>query len=215
MRIVNPRMATLVAAASVVLVFQAVPVRAQITGGTTRELGLKSNDASQGYAILKQIFGPDGRAELHVNLTPDSTIPPPEDWTWKIADSDASIKAGVNLTWYAQAACPDNLTDLRVSGPGGTLVQNPLFNPVSGYFQTQSFTVATVKDVCVNWANDHQCDILDPGNGCALNEIFDLVGGMGPSGPADRLRLRASCATGPVADVYYAPKLRLVCQRGQ
>jgi hypothetical protein len=157
---------------------------------------------------------PEGRApEVQIQLKPDPSYVPPSDWTWKIVDpSDAALASHLSFKWYAQASCPDDLTLLQVSGPGGTLTQNPLINPIWGYFNTQSFTLSTVKNVCVDWATANNCDPIEPG--CPLYETFDLVGGVNPATPADRLRLKASCTSGPVADTFYAPVLRLRCNRG-
>ncbi len=183
-----------------------------VTTETAANLGFKSAGEPQGYAFLKQSL-PSGRQPgLTVHLRPESTIGSPDAWTWKVTDSDNELKWALNFTWYGQASCPDNLTNLQVSGPGGLLVQNPLSNPIWGTFKTQSFTLTTVKDVCVNWANANACDPSVPS--CAEYETFDLVGGVNPAGPSDRLRLKASCTSGPVADTFYAPVMRLRCDRG-
>ena len=155
---------------------------------------------------------PEGRSPyIHVQLKPESTIPAPEDWTWKVATVDNELRWGATMKWYAQAACPDALTQLSVSGPAGLLDQNPLKNPIWGYFSTQSFSIETVKEVCEDWANANSCDPTDPG--CHTYEDFNLVGGVAPASNADRLRLKASCFSGPVADTYYGPKLRIRCDR--
>ncbi len=215
MRLVTTQTTAAAAIAALAVLIASSHAHAQtVTGLPAQELGLKTNGAPQGYAILKQVLTQGRLPEANVNLKPESTVPPPDTWTWTVnPGDDTQIKADASLRWYAQAACPDNLTNLQVSGPGGTLTQNPLFNPVSGYFKTQSFTVTTLKDVCVNWANDHKCDTVVPGEGCQLDYFVDLVGDVNPAGPADRLRLKASCGGGPVADLFYAPKLRLNCHR--
>ena len=165
----------------------------------------------KGYAFLIQSL-PEGRAPyIHVQMKPESSVGAPEDWTWKVANTDNELKWGATMKWYAQAACPDALTYLSVSGPGGLLVQNPLKNPIWGYFSTQSFTIDTIKDVCEDWANAHPCDPTDVS--CPVYEDFNLVGGVAPASNADRLRLKASCASGPAADTYYGPQLRIRCDR--
>jgi hypothetical protein len=167
----------------------------------------------KGYAFLLQIL-PQGRApEVSIELAPEDTSLPPDNWTWYVSNpSDNGLESLLSFKWYAQASCPDVLTLLRVSGPGGTLTQNPLYNPIWGYFNTQSFTVDTVKNVCIDWANDNTCDPAEPG--CVLYETIELVGGVAPATAADRLRLQASCASGPVADTSYAPLLSVRCVRG-
>jgi hypothetical protein len=166
----------------------------------------------KGYAFLIQTM-PEGRAPyVHVQLGPESNLGPPEDWTWEVKNTDNELKSAVTMKWYAQAACPDALTYLSVSGPGGTLVQNPLKNPIWGYFSTQSFTIETVQEICEDWANANKCDPAEPG--CQLYEDFNITGGVAPASNADRLRLKASCATGPLPDAFYGPKLRIRCDRG-
>ena len=137
---------------------------------------------------------------------------PPDQWTWKVVRPTNGVKCDLSFKWYAQASCPDALTFLQVSGPGGTLTQNPLWNPIWGYFKTQSFTIDTVENVCIGWSNANTCDPTDPD--CQVWETFDLVGGVNPASPADRLRLKASCASGPLPTLDYFPTMRLRCDRG-
>jgi hypothetical protein len=189
--------------------------RAQTTTtATSTQSNLALGETSgppKGYAFL--LPPTPTRSHVLVQLKPEDDLIPADQWTWKVMTTDNELKSALTQKWYAQAACPDNLTNLQVVGPGGTLTQNPLWNPIWGYFQTQSFTTATVKDVCVDWANSHACDPMDPGEGCPLYKDFDLVGGILPAGPADRLRLKASCTSGVVADRYYAPSVRVRCDR--
>ncbi len=214
----HARIITALAAAAVLSVV--VPSRhaygqtGTVTTQTAGNLGLKSPGEPKGYAFLKQMLPSGRQPEVFVHLKPESKEGLADTWTWKVTDTDGALKSALGFTWYGQASCPDNLTQLQVSSPGGLLVQNPLNNPVWGTFKAQSFSVTTVKDVCVNWANANACDPSVPGEGCAEYETFDLVGGVNPSGPGDRLRLKASCTSGPVADAYYAPAMRLRCDRG-
>ena len=190
-------------------------MRAQVTGATPQgnlKLG-ESGGEPRGYAFLMPVEPPTGRVhEVFLQLKPDSTIPPPDQWVWHVDDSPAAIESALTFKWYAQASCPDNLTLLQVSGPGGTLTQNPLSNPIWGYFSTQSFTIDTVRNICTDWANSDTCDPAEPG--CQLFETFDLVGGVAPATPADRLRLKVSCSSGPLPTLDYAAKVRLRCNRG-
>jgi hypothetical protein len=207
---------TLVATLVLVAVTLAGNAHAQTTitaTSTQSNLGLKeSSGPPKGYAFL--LPTKPARSHVLVQLRPEDNLIPPDQWTWEVTTTENELKSALTQTWYAQAACPDTLTNLQVIGPGGTLTQNPLWNPIFGYFKTQSFTTGTVKDVCVDWANAHACDPSDPGEGCPLYEDFDLVGGVLPAGPADRLRLKASCGTGPIVDTYYAPTVRVRCDRG-
>jgi hypothetical protein len=215
----NPKMTVVMIAAAVGLgVVAADEARAQGGTKTTKgnlNLGISSGEP-KGYAFLLPVPPRTGGVhEVHVDLRPDDTQPPPDQWTWHVDQSAAQIKSATKMTWYAQASCPDNLTLLQVTGPAGTLTQNPLQNPIWGNFATQSFTVDTVKNVCEDWANANQCDILAPGEDCELSRTFDLVGGVAPASSADRLRLKASCSSGPLPTLDYAPKMRLHCTRGQ
>lgn len=118
---------------------------AQVPGASTGpqsnlQLG-ESSGEPRGYAFLMPVQ-PHGRVQqVNLQLKPESTVPQVEDWIWKVDDSPAAMKTALTFKWYAQASCPDNLTLLQVSGPGGTLTQNPLINPIWGYFSTQSFTI--------------------------------------------------------------------------
>jgi len=180
----------------------------------TLQLG-ESWGGPRGYAFLLPVQPATGSAyEVELDLRPDSTIPPPDEWVWHVDNSPAQIKSDLTFKWFAQASCPGDITQLQVSGPGGTLTQGlPIANPIWGYFSTQSFTVDTVRNICTDWANSNKCDIAEPG--CPLIEHFDLVGGMPPTSPADRLRLKASCSgSGPLPTLDYGAKVRLRCNRG-
>lgn len=180
------------------------------TTGTTSNLRIVQSGEPRGYAFL---IPPKKAKEVFIDLRPDSTIPPADQWTWHVDNSDAQIKSALSMKWYAQASCPDDLTLLQVIGPAGTLTQNPLINPIWGTFSTQSFTVDTIKNVCTDWANETTCDPAEPG--CQLYEIFDLIGGVSPATNADRLRLKASCSSGALPTLDYAAKVRLRCNRTQ
>lgn len=172
----------------------------------------ESGGSGKGYAFIMQIL-PEGRApEVRVYLRPDPTWAHPSDWVWTSPHpGDNQLEHELSFKWYGQASCPDDLTSLTLTGPEGTLVQNPLSNPIWGYFHAQSFTLDTVRNICIDWATDNNCDPIDPG--CQHEESFDLVGGVGLTSPADRLLLKASCVGGPVANTYYAPVMRLTCDR--
>ena len=185
-----------------------LPGRALGQTGTVSTLKIVQSGEPKGYAFL---IPPKSTREVFVDVRPDSTIPPPDQWTWHVDNSDAQIKSALSMKWYAQASCPDDLTLLQVVGPAGTLTQNPLINPIWGTFSTQSFTVATIKNVCTDWANETTCDPAEPG--CQLYEIFNLVGGVAPATNADRLRLKASCSSGALPTLDYAAKVRLRCNR--
>ncbi len=204
---------TRIVAAVVGLAGLALPGHVLAQGKTrppASNLGIVQSGDPRGYAFL---IPPKGTTEVFIDVRPDSTVPPADEWTWHVDNSDAQIKSALVMKWYAQASCPDNLTLLQVSGPAGTLTQNPLYNPIWGNFKTQSFTVDTIKNVCTDWANETTCDPAEPG--CQLFEIFDLVGGIAPATNADRLRLKASCSSGPLPTLDYAAKVRLRCNRTQ
>jgi hypothetical protein len=190
-------------------------VQAQVTAPADRQANLNlgyGTGEAKGYAFLLPVAPAPGRAhEIYVDLRPDSTLPAPERWTWHVDTPPNQLKSMLTTTWYAQASCPDALTLLQVSGPGGLLTQNPLHNPIWGNFKTQIFTADTVVNVCTEWANSNQCALGEPG--CESSETFSLVGGVAPASVADQLRLKASCAGGPLPTIDYAPKLSLRCNR--
>jgi hypothetical protein len=211
----NTQIGTKLGAAAVLLVSLALAGNASAQHSHPGELGLvESGGEARGYAIIQQVLD-EGRAPyIQIHLQPYPSSAPPEEWTWEINDPpDSTLEHNLTFEWYAQASCPDDLTDLRVNGPGGLQVQNPLANPIWGYFYAQSFTLDTVKNVCLDWANANNCDIYEPGIGCELYETFSLVGGLAPATNTDRLHLQASCASGPVANSFYAPVLQVRCSR--
>jgi len=187
---------------------------------STGELDLRSPGAPAGYAFLFQSMRdpytgallPGGMPDVHIEVKARSRTP--VEW---YADVNDTVLAGdLTFRWYAQASCPDDLTNLQVNGPGGTLTQSPLYDPIYGYFETQSFTVQTIKDICVKWATETGAQCLPPEPGvCQIKETFILEGGTAPTTNADRLQLKASCTSGPVANRYYAPRMKLVCHRTQ
>jgi hypothetical protein len=166
----------------------------------------------KGYAFLKQVLQEGHTPYAEIQLKPESTVGPPETWNWIVANTPNELKWALTMKWYAQASCPDALDYVSVSGPGGLLIDNSPKNPIWGHFTTQSFTIDTVTDLCEDWANANKCDPFDAG--CAGYEDFNLVGGVAPASNADRLRLKAACATGPLPDMDYWPKLRVRCDRG-
>jgi hypothetical protein len=210
----TPTITTLAAATVLVALTWPADTRAQIatTPPPSSNLNLKeSAGGPKGYAFLLPIVPGGKTPEVALILHPDSTLPIPEDWTWHIDTTDAAIKSAVTFKWFAQASCPDDLTLLKVVGPAGTLTQSPLHNPIWGYFNTQSFTVDTLKNVCLDWANSNKCDIFEPG--CDAWDSFSLVGGVNPATSADRLTLKASCASGPLPNQVYAASLSLRCSK--
>lgn len=212
----TPTISTIAAATVLVALSVQGNIRAQVATTPPPSGNMKLQESAggpKGYSVLLPVV-PGGKVpDVAVIMHPDSTLPPAEDWTWHVDTTDAALKTAVTFKWYAQAACPDDLTLLKAVGPAGTLTQNPLKNPIWGYFSTQSFTVDTLKDVCLDWANSNKCDIFDPGTGCALYETFSLVGGVSPATSADRLRLKASCTSGPLPDQVAAASLRLRCSK--
>jgi hypothetical protein len=184
---------------------------------TTGSLGLgESGGAPKGYAFLLPVCpATSGVHEVAVDLRAENPEQPANQWNWYVTQSIAQIKGALTFKWYGQAACPDDLTSLQAVTPGGTLTQNPLANPIWGYFNAQSFTVDTIKDVCTDWAQANACDPFDPGEGCPVYTTFDLVGGVAPASSADTLKLKASCSSGPLPTQNYGVKLRLRCNRIQ
>ncbi|MCO7226720.1 hypothetical protein [Pleionea sp. CnH1-48] len=171
-----------------------------------------TDQPNKGYAFIKQILDRDREVPfVTVSLRNTPTWELPENWTWEVVNpSDNQLKHDLTFKWYDQAACPGDLTHLSVNGPGGYKVQNPLKNPIAGYFNYQSFDHQNIKNICVDWATTNNCDPTDPG--CQLYEEFNLVGGVFPVAN-DLLNLRAQCANGTMIDNLYAPVMTLRCDR--
>lgn len=190
------------------------------TRGTTGNLDMKlTNGEAEGYAFIKQIFplvrGVRTVPEVIVKVQPDDSSSPFWEWTWEVFHEgpDTALAALLNFQWYGQASCPDDLVDFRISGSDGTRIQNPLTNPVYGYFNYQAFSVDTVENVCLNWATENNCDVFVPGqSSCELDHTFDLIGGS-ELAPDDEVLVNASCKSGPVAYDYVAPVMKLRCIR--
>ena len=187
------------------------------TGTTTGNLGLgESSGPPKGYAFLLPVYpATAGVHEVAIDLRAQNPADPANEWNWYVTQSDAQIRGALTFKWYGQAACPDDLTSLQAVTPGGTLTQNPLSNPIWGYFNAQSFSVDTIKNVCTDWAQDNLCDPFDPGEGCPVYTTFDLCGGVAPASAADTLKLKASCTSGPLPTQNYGVKVHLRCNRIQ
>jgi hypothetical protein len=170
-----------------------------------------TNGEARGYAFIKQILQ-DGRApHVRIYLRHDPSWGPPSDWTWYVSDpNDTVLEYDLTVKWYGQASCPDDLTNFQINGPGGLQTQNPLVNPIDGYFEYQSFNLDTVKDICVSWATKNNCDPIEPG--CQLEETFELFIDVAPESD-DFISLKASCQSGPLPDSHYLPVLSLTCDR--
>ena len=180
-------------------------------GPTNLDLDL-TDEHHRGYAFFKQIFDRDREIPfVTVSLRNTPSWETPDNWTWEVVHpGDNQLKSDLTFKWYGQAACPGDLTHFSVNGPGGYQVQNPLSNPVAGYFNYQSFDEQNIKNICVNWATANNCDPLDPG--CQLYEEFNLVGGVFPVAN-DVLNLSAKCANGTTINKPYAPVMTLRCDR--
>ncbi|VAW98633.1 hypothetical protein MNBD_GAMMA19-1658 [hydrothermal vent metagenome] len=174
-----------------------------------------SNGESEGYAFIKQIFPRRDYVQdlpfISIEMVPETSYLPVWEWVWEPKENNDSIlEAELTFEWYGQASCPNELTNLQVNGPGGNMTQNPLVNPIYGYFQYQSFSVDTVRNICTNWANKNNCNPNEPG--CVQNETFIITGGTADA-PNDLLHLNASCDTVSVANELVAPQMELRCYR--
>lgn len=169
-----------------------------------------------GYAFLKQIlerserFLPALPPRVVVELRPEPSWVAPNKWSWDVQTSDSDIANQLTTKWYGQASCPDDLTSLQISGPGGQMNQSPLVNPVYGYFDYQSASVDRVKDICVQWAQNNNCDPLEPG--CEIQTTFNLFEDVEPQ-PSDYIQISGSCASGPLPTSHYLPEIELRCLR--
>lgn len=187
-----------------------------IPGDTGGNLDIKiTSGEAIGYAFIKQLLPLKERVRelpyVEVEVTPEAMWEPYWNWNWEVkSPSTNQLKADLTFDWYGQASCPGSLTSLTLSGPGGSLSQSPLTNPIWGYFKYQSFDANTPKNICLDWAEADNCDFTDPGIGCAFQKTF-IVSGGSMEAPNDLLHLKASCNTGPVADEYVAPIMELRC----
>lgn len=176
-----------------------------------------TTEEPRGYAFIMQIperaepyYAPDPPLVV-VHLRHEPTWGPPEDWSWYVSDpNDTGLAHDLTLTWYGQASCPDDLTSLQINGPGGLATQNPLSNPIAGYFEYQSASVDRVKDICVQWAEADNCDPIEPG--CQLEETFMLYTDVAAE-PGDYIELSGSCASGPLPTAQYLPEIEVRCTR--
>jgi len=185
----------------------------KIHRGADNNLGFKIK--ARGSAYIEQEFGRTRRTPyVVVNLRSLNSYESPDNWSWEVANpSDKQLKNDLTFKWYGQASCPSSLTHLSVNGPGGQMTQNPLNNPVSGFFSYQSFDHENIKNICTNWANSNTCNPAVPGEpSCALSEEFNLIGGTAPV-VQDMLYLSASCANGTNINKAYAPVMTLRCDR--
>ena len=193
-------------------------------GGVEKELGIiGSREGAESYAFMKPVYDLDEFKNrqvpsITISLKPTEDPFNPSDIEWTVINGNASsynnqLRDDLTINWYLQASCTDDLTHLEVDGPGGKLVQNPLSNPISGYFKYQSFSIDSVKQVCVNWANDNDCNPAADA-GCQLFEDFILENGVEPV-KNDTIKLNAICASGQIAaspeDVFYTSQLKLRC----
>lgn len=176
-----------------------------------------TTEEPRGYAFIKQILE---RTEPYykpqpprvvVHLRHEPSWGPPWEWSWYVSDpNDTTLAHDLTTKWYGQASCPDDLTSLQINGPGGLAIQNPLSNPIAGYFEYQSASVDRVKDICVQWAEENNCDPTEPG--CQLQETFNLFNDVSAK-PGDYIKLSGSCASGPLPMSQYLPKIELLCTR--
>lgn len=202
------------------------PVRLQTATGqklaghreSRGNLGLDYGSGERrGYAFIMQIlerseYGKPEPPRVVLELDHDPSWGPKSDWEWFVKNpNDNVLKHGLTFKWYGQASCPDDLTSLQLKGPGGTLTQSPLNNPVAGYFEYQSVSVDRVKNLCVNWATNNNCDPIEPG--CQLQETFNLFDDVAAQ-PGDYLELSGSCATDQLPTTQYLPKVEVLCLRG-
>lgn len=175
-----------------------------------------SNGEAEGYAFIKQIFPREKTLPAIPALTIELEAEDPFlpfDWVWQVKSfNENALKASLTFDWYGQASCPGSLEDLSIDGPGGAKSQNPLTNPIWGYFKYQGFSVDTVVQRCEDWANDNNCDPKVPG--CVQQVDFNLVGGAALA-PNDLVHLTAKCDSGIVADEKVAPIMTLKCIRNK
>jgi hypothetical protein len=184
------------------------------------DLGLEETNGGpiHGYAFIKQILerpepylAPEP-PRVVVYLRPEPSYVPPEEWSWEVYNpSDTQLAYDLTVRWYGQASCPDDLTNLMINGPGGLATQSPLSNPIYGYFNYQSASVDRVKEICVQWAENNNCDPIE--TDCQKQETFNLFSDVTPEG-SDFIVLSGSCSEVPLTTSSpYLPEIELRCDR--
>lgn len=190
-------------------------------GGHEGPGGFETPGGSRDYALLKQIHDPTshdrwGYALVELDVDKGEVLDEEWDpsWEYSIGTTDNELRQRLTLTWYGQASCASGIGSLKLSGPGGTETQSlaPGQKTVHGKFDYQSFTLATIESLCVDWAE--QTPAGWPGAPMVpLYEEFDLVGGMAPASASDQLRLDWQCVGGSPMSSSYQPKIRVRCSR--
>lgn len=183
--------------------------------------GYETPGGGRDYALLKQTHDPRapsiwGYVLLELDVDKGEILDEPWDpsWEYESGTTDNELRHQLSLEWYGQASCAAGIQSMSVHGPGGTETQSlsPGQNTVHGKFGYQSFTLATIKKICVDWAEQ-----TPPGWPMApmpaQYEDFDLVGGLPPTTAADQLTLNWRCIGGAPQSSTYQPKIRLRCSR--
>jgi hypothetical protein len=199
------------------------PEQGGVAGGGGHEGpgGLETPGGSRDYGLLKQTQTPHDPhpwgyvlAELKADKGEVLDEPWDPSWEYEVKTTDNELRNQLTLVWYAQAACAGGLAKVQVTGPGG--VKNQPLAPgqptVHGKFSYQSFTIATIKKICVDWAE--QTPPGWPGAPMvAQYEEWDLVGGNPPTTFSDQLTLNWQCQGGLPMSSLYQPKIHLRCSR--
>jgi hypothetical protein len=168
------------------------------------------------YALLKPLRQP-GYVLLQLKADKGEVLDAAWDptWVWSSSTTDHELENEAKLEWYGQASCAKGIQSFKVYGPGGTQSQTLKADQKSlhGNFEAQSFTVATLKKICIDWAKKKPVGWPKTDQLVEQYHEWDLTGGLSPTGSADRLHLVASCKGGGTIDHYYGGKLRLRCSR--
>jgi len=179
-----------------------------VTAQVTELQATSTND----YLFLKH---PRTGADVTVTVRPVNGQATPVEIE-RINPSNGALEDELKVNWYAQASCAAGIDTLRISGPGGTSVQNlaGTRNAIHGRSNFQSFDVAAVDRVCMRWAKAKVEDCgwpLEAGTpGCNRDETF-TYDASSPLPRSGSVNISGSCTNGALPNNSYIGELTLRC----
>lgn len=178
-----------------------------------QELGIASPSAND-YFFLK---APREMAEASMDLRPGNTWATPADIEWERYDpSDAGLKDALSINWYAQASCASGMEQVRISGPGGSQVQNISGdrNTIRGRTKYQSFSIPAAEAVCIRWANQvtAACGENPQTEPACENERTFTYTEAQPLPRSPAVQTSGSCQSGNLPTSTYRGDLKLTCR---
>ncbi len=171
--------------------------------------------ASGDYFILIQ---PPQPAFTVISVRPVSGQSFPEELErWN--PSNGQLRDNFTIDWRATARCGSGLSQVRISGPGGSLSQNFDDGPqiIDGTAAYQSFDIDAADQVCFSWLESiiQACDgdLLPPDCMAAQTHTFTF----GPGNPlpgSTPVTVSSTCVSGDTVNpATIIPRLELRCSR--